>query len=119
MRTALALGFALLLSFATAARADDLVIKVASITSPVPPGGSVTLVIAAAPGATCSGTRQVHAGNDIRLQPLTVTAGADGKVQWAWRVLPGMHPVGVRTAHVACTLGDRSGSVDAAYDVKF
>lgn len=119
MRIPLALGFALLLSFATAARASDLDVKLASITSPVPPGGSVTMVIATEPGATCSGTRQVHTGNEIRLQPLSLTAGADGNVQWSWRVLTGMHPVGKRTAHVDCTLGDRNGSVDTIFDVRF
>lgn len=104
---------------AVAARADGLAVDVASITSPVPPCGSVTLVIATAPGATCSGTRQVHAGNEIWLQPLSLTAGTDGNVQWAWRVLPGMHPVGIRTAHVECTLSDRSGAVDTTFDVQF
>ncbi len=108
-----------LLALGSAARADGLDVKVASITSPVPPGGSVTMVIATAPGATCHGTRQVHAGNEIRLQPLSLTAGADGTVRWAWRVLPGMHPVGKRTAHVECTLGDRSGAVDTVFDVRF
>lgn len=105
--------------FAPKARANSLDVTVASITSPVPPGGSVIMVIATEPGATCHGTRQVHAGNEIQLQPLSLMAGADGKVQWGWRVLPGMHPVGKRTAHVDCTLGDRSGSVNTFFDVRF
>jgi len=119
MRTALALGFGLLLSFVAGARADGLNVKVASITSPVPPGGTVTMTIATEPGAICSGRRQVHAGNEIPLQPLSLSAGADGRVQWEWHVLPGMHPVGKRTAHVECTLGDKSGAVDTFFDVRF
>lgn len=124
MRTIFALAAAslpliLLTPFTNAARADGLAVKVASITSPVSPGGSVTMVIATEPGATCHGTRQVHAGNEIQLRPPSLTAGADGKVQWGWRVLPGMHPVGKRTAHVECTLGDKSGAVDTFFDVQF
>jgi hypothetical protein len=47
MRKSIALGLALiglglLLSLGPAARADGLDVKLISITSPVPPGGSVT-----------------------------------------------------------------------------
>jgi hypothetical protein len=124
MRKSIALGLALiglglLLSLGPAARADGLDVKLISITSPVPPGGSVTMVIATNPGATCSGRRQAHFGDEVPLRPLSQVAGPDGKVQWAWPILPGMHPVGIRTVHVDCAQGDRTGAIDTAFDVRF
>ena len=101
------------------ARADALDVKLVSITSPVSPGGTVTLVVATEPGATCSGRRQAHFGDEIPLRPPSQVVGADGKVHWSWPTLSGMHPVGKRTVHVACTLGDRSGAVDTVFDVRF
>ncbi len=119
MRVISALSFALLLSLGSPARADGLDVKLAAITSPVPPGGTVTMVIATEPGATCSGRRQAHFSNEVPLRPLSQIAGTDGKVQWSWPILPGMHPVGIRTVHIDCAQGDRQGAIDTSFDVRF
>lgn len=111
------LGLGLLLSLSTAAFPAGLKVKLVSITSPVPPGATVTLVIATEHGAVCSGQRQGHFGQELGLQ--SSIAGSDGRAQWSWSLRSGQHPVGIRTVHVVCARGNREGSLAAAFDVRF
>jgi hypothetical protein len=108
-----------LLIIVAPAFASELNVTVVSITSKVPPGGVVTLVVRTQPGATCQGMRQDHFGSDI---PLTregsKMAGKNGLVTWNWRVLSGNHPVGRRDLSVTCSLGERSGTVRSFFSVE-
>ncbi len=63
MRTAAVLGLGILAGLNSIARADDLLVKLASITTPVHPGGVVTLVVHTQVGAVCEGKRQGHFDN--------------------------------------------------------
>ena len=99
------------------AHAEDLEVRLVSITSPVPPGGTVELVVAAPPGATCTGRRQPHQGLDIPIA--TQVVPTDGKVRWTFQVLKGLNPVGLRSIHVTCTLDRRQGSMDTSFAVAF
>lgn len=93
-------------------------VMVVSVTRPVHPGGTVTLVIQTRPGAICVGTRQGHYGNAYTVPLASIAAGADGRAQWQWKVLNGNHPIGLRGVHVTCTADDQRGAVDAQFDVE-
>jgi hypothetical protein len=110
------LGLGLLLSLNTFVYAAGLKVKLVSITSPVLPGGTVTLVIATEPGAACTGQRQGHFGNEITL-PLS-NVGSNGRLQWSWPIRSGQHPVGIRTVHITCTMGNRRGSLGTVFNVR-
>jgi hypothetical protein len=110
------LGLGLLFSLSTSAYPAGLQVKLVSITSPVQPGGTVTLVIATEPGAACTGHRQDHFFNERRLRPPIV--GSDGRMQWSWQVLSGKHPGGVRAVHVTCTKNNQAASISTAFDVR-
>jgi hypothetical protein len=98
--------------------AGELPLRLVSITAPVHPGGSVTLVIATQPGATCSGARQGHFGNDYAIALRPQVAGSDGSAQWQWSVLNGKRPIGRRGVHVTCTSAGQSAALDTAFDVE-
>ena len=102
----------------SSARADNLAIKLVSITQPVHPGGVVTLVIQTAPGAACTGRRQGHFGNAYSIPLAPRVAETDGKAQWRWPVLAGSHPIGLRGVHVTCAAGDQAGALDTTFDVQ-
>jgi hypothetical protein len=101
---------------ATSAHAAGLSIRLVSITSPIPPGARVTVIVATEKGATCAGEREAHAYNKVPLRAETV--GENGRAQWDWNVLPGRHPGGVRKVHIACSKGGRSGAVNTVFDVR-
>ena len=110
-----ALILALAVGRGTAAVAEELEVKLASITSPVHPGETVTFVVRTEPGALCEGRRQGHFGNDIPLR--AQRAGSDGLARWEWRTMSGTHPVGSRDIHVACSSNERHGTLDSAFVV--
>ena len=118
MRTAAVLGLGILAGLNSIARADDLLVKLASITAPVHPGGVVTLVVHTQAGAVCEGKRQGHFGNAYSVTLASQSAGPDGLVRWEWSVLSGSHPIGVRGVHVVCTAAHRTGSLDTSFDVQ-
>jgi len=110
-------GFGLLLSPNTSAYAAGLNLKLLSITSPIPPGATVTMVIAAEPGAVRTPTRQTHSFNEVQLQSRVV--GPNGRVKWSWQVLTGKNPGGVRNVRVTCTKNNQQASINTAFDVRF
>ena len=111
------IALALLLVLSASTHAAGLKVKLVSITSRVPPGGTVSLVITTEPGAACSGVRQGHSGEGIELP--SMIAGADGRAQWSWPILSGLHPVGIRTVSITCAKDNRQGSVATSFDVRF
>jgi hypothetical protein len=100
------------------AQTENLEVALGSITSRVPPGGTVTLIIRTEPDATCAGLCQNHFGNDI---PFTGEgqkgAGPDGRVSRSWKVLKGKHPVGMRNFIANCNTGNRQGTLKASFNV--
>lgn len=109
-------GLSLLLGLGVFAFAAGLTVQLVSITSPVPPGGRVSLIVATEPGAACTGQRQGHSGDELSLQ--SSVAGSNGQVKWSWPIRSGSHPVGVRSVRVTCTKGNRQGSLSTAFDVR-
>jgi hypothetical protein len=118
MRSAVMWGFAMVAGVIAPALASDLVVALASITAPVHPGGTVTLVVRTEAGAVCEGVRQGHFGNAYSIALPAQTTGADGLVRWQWRVLSGNHPVGIRGVHITCAAADRRGALDTSFDVE-
>ncbi len=112
----LCISLVLLTTLSAPAKAAGLTVKLVSITSPVPPGGKVTLVIATEPGAACGGRRQGHFGGEVSLS--SSTAGSDGRAEWSWPIRSGQKPVGIRSVHVTCVKGNRQGSLNSAFDVR-
>ena len=105
-------------AFAQGAARTERWVTVVSITSPVSPGGVVSLVVRSEPGATCSGGRQTHFSDAFTKELPTKTVGADGLVRWKWHVMPGAHPIGDRRARVTCSIGERSQAVEAVFSVQ-
>ena len=118
MRPAVTWGFAMVAGVIAPARASDLVVALASITAPVHPGGTVTLVVRTKAGAVCEGVRQGHFGNAYSIALPSQTAGADRLVRWHWPVLSGNHPIGVRGVRITCAAGDRRGMLDTSFEVR-
>jgi hypothetical protein len=119
MRSAAAvLALAALVGLSAGADADGLMVKLVSITRPVHPGGAVILVVQTQPGATCTGNRQGHYGNDYSIKLPTKTIGTDGRARWQWSVLPGNRPIGERSVHVTCTAGGQTGTIETQFDVE-
>ncbi len=112
------MSFVVLTCSITAARADDLAVKLISVTRPVHPGGEVVLVVQTQPGATCTGARQGHFGNDYSIPLQPKSTGADGRAQWQWSVLNGKHPIGLRGVRVTCSAEGRSGALETQFDVE-
>jgi hypothetical protein len=113
-----ALTIGLLVGMRAHARADDLLVKLVSITDRVLPGGTVVLVIETQPAAVCEGARQGHYGNEYSINLPSHTMGADGRAQWKWSVLNGSNPIGDRGVRVTCTADGKSGSLAAVFSVR-
>jgi len=118
MRKSTIAGFGILFGISAAATADDLPLKLVSVTAPVHPGGVVTLIIQTLPDAMCEGNRQGHYGNSYSIKLQSQTARADGLVRWQWSVRSGNHPIGIRGVHVTCVAGERHAAMDTTFDVQ-
>src|SRR5215472_17160414 len=118
MRHVVLLTMASWIGVSAAAWADGLVVKLASITRPVHPGGTVVLVIQTQSGAVCEGVRQGHNSDEYSIKLPAKATGADGHAEWQWSVLPGRHPIGVRGVRVACTAGTSTGTLETNFDVE-
>lgn len=100
----------------TTAHAAGLSVRLVSITSPIPPGARVTVIVATEKDATCAGEREAHAYNKVPLRAETVDG--NGRATWRWNVLSGNHPGGERRVHITCSKNGRSGAVDTIFDVR-
>lgn len=97
--------------------AADLTVTVVSITPKVSHGQRSTLVIKTQPGVTCEGyIAQGQGGKGgVELGHLANRkANATGQITWNW---PTSGKAGQRTAHVDCTSGSQTASVDAPFEV--
>ena len=100
-----------------AASADELEVKLVSITSPVPHGETVTLVVQTEAGAACSGAVRwvgTKSNGQLNAPLIEKKSNNQGMAQWTWR------PSGVaghRTVDINCSAGDRKGTLQAGFDV--
>ena len=114
--TALAFALSALLVSVAPAMADDLQIKVVSVTSVVAPRGSIKLVVQTEPSATCDGNVhwQFKQGvGDYSLRQKT--AGDDGMIDWTWAA-PQNAAKG--TIGINCSAGDKSGKTSTSVEVR-
>jgi hypothetical protein len=114
--TALVLSLSALLVSAVPALADDLQVKVVSVTSDVAPRSPIKLVVQTDPIATCGGN--VHwqfkqSVGDYALRQKT--AGDDGMVEWTF---PGPQTAGRGMIGVTCSAGDKSGKTSVSVEVR-
>jgi hypothetical protein len=118
MRTlaAVALTVVALTSLVLPALADDLQVKLVSVTSPVQVRGPIKLVVQTDPGATCDGTIHWQYKQSIDNFPLRArTAGDDGMIAWEWRA-PSAFAHG--TIGIMCKAGDKQGRTSVTLTVE-
>lgn len=113
-----AISLGVLVGMAAPAFADDLPVRLVSITDRVLPGGTVVLIVETQPGAVCKGSRQGHYGDEYSIELPAHTMGADGRARWHWSVLSGSNPIGARGVRMTCTAGGKSGSLAATFSVR-
>ena len=106
---ALALSFAVMVSFVVPALADDLHVKVVTASGSA---GPFKLAVQTDPGATCGATAhwtgpKTQAKNDWSLA--TKKAGGDGMVEWANKA-PNSGKIFFA---IDCKLGDKEGKASA------
>jgi hypothetical protein len=114
--TASVLCFAALLVSVGPALADDLQVKVVSVTSVATPRAPIKLVVQTDPSATCGGT--VHwqfkqGTRDFNLRQKT--AGDDGMIEWTWAA-PQSAARG--TIGIMCSAGDKRGNASTSVQVQ-
>ncbi len=117
MRGTRFLALAIVLAFASSAAAQQLQIKLVSLTSPVSPGADATITVQTVPNATCMIT-VIYKSGPSRAQGLyPQTADTRGGVTWTWRVgtrtTPGRWPI-----IITCSLGGRQGSLETAFVIR-
>ncbi|HLJ61664.1 MAG TPA: hypothetical protein VKZ50_18215 [bacterium] len=93
----------------------DLTVTLVSITPKVSHGQRSTLVIKTQPGVTCEGyiSSGGKGGTELGHLP-SRKANATGQITWMW---PTAGKAGQRNAHVDCTSGSQTASVDAPFEV--
>jgi hypothetical protein len=113
---ALVLSLSVLLVSVVPALADDLQIKVVSITSMVTPRSPIKLVVQTDPKATCGGTVHWQFRQSIGESPLRQkTAGDDGMIEWTWAA-PQNAARG--TIDIMCSAGDKNGKTSVSVEVQ-
>jgi len=117
MRTiaAVALSVVALTSLVLPALAEDLQVKVVSVTSSVQVRGPIKLVVQTDAGAACDGNihwqyKQSMDNFNLRAK----TAGDDGMVTWAWNA-PSAAAHG--TISINCKVGDKQGSTSVTITI--
>lgn len=114
--TALVLSLSALLVSAVPALADDLQVKVVSVTSDVAPRSPIKLVVQTDPSATCDGNVHYQFKQLLGDYPLRQKkAGDDGMIEWTWQA-PQAAARGM--IGITCTAGDKSGKTSVSVEVR-
>ena len=117
MKQLLLLVLVLLPLLASAAFAQQLQIRIVSLTSPVSPGDDASITIQTAPNASCSITVIYKSGPSRARGLFPQSADSRGRVTWTWRVgtrtTPGRWPI-----IVTCSAGGRQGTLETAFVVR-
>ena len=118
MRTlaAVALSVVALTSLVLPALADDLQVKIVTVTSSVQVRGPIKLVVQTDPGATCDGNIHWQYKQSVDNYPLRAkTAGDDGTITWEWKA-PSAFAHG--TISIMCKAGDKQGRTSVSLTVQ-
>ena len=112
-----ALIVALLVLAAPVAYAQDVKVKVVSVTSPITAGSKATLTVQTDPNARCTPQVQYRSGTGRAKGLSRKTADDQGMVSWTWLVssatMRGTWPI-----HVRCTSQGQQGMVDTSITVR-
>lgn len=105
------------LILAVASPAQELELKLLSLTSPVAPGDDATLTLQTAAAARCTIMVRYKSGPSRAKGLVAKRADREGRVSWTWRVgtrtTPGTWPV-----TVTCAAGEQEGTLKAALVVR-
>lgn len=111
------LAFALVLTIASLVNAQQLQVKLVSLSSPVSPGDDATVTVQTAPNASCNITVIYKSGPSRARGLFPKNADNRGRVDWTWRVgtrtTPGKWPISV-----TCSAGGRQGTLETAFVVR-
>lgn len=97
--------------------AQQLQVRLVSLTSPVNPGDNATIVVQTTPGALCLITVRYKSGPSKAKDLVPKTADSRGIVTWTWRV-------GTRTTLgrwpiiVTCSADGRQGTLETSFEVR-
>jgi hypothetical protein len=112
---AFVLMFAMVFVIIPLAEAQQLQVKVMTLTSPVKRGAVVRLAVHTSPGAQCTPVLELKPGKSSALGKKT--ADRKGTIQWGWMVrkdtIPGNVPL-----TITCTLKNKVGAVRTSIVVR-
>lgn len=111
------LALALVPLLASVAFAQQLQIRVVSLTSPVSPGDDASITIQTAPNASCSITVIYKSGPSRARGLFPQSADRRGTVTWTWRVGTRTTPGRWRIV-VTCAAGGRQGTLETTFVVR-
>jgi hypothetical protein len=117
------LGVALVVGLAipSVVLAQDLNVKVVSVTSPVKVGGQAKLTVETAPKARCTPNLQSKSGAANYGTKVTglnrKTADSHGMVGWNWRVPPGT-TAGIWPIEITCSAAGKQVKTEASVTVQ-
>jgi hypothetical protein len=119
IRVSLVIGFALVTALAAPAFADDQLPVTLALPNPSQParnGDPVVVIVQTVAGAHCHG-QMTAPGSGQRPRILSeAIAGSDGKATWSFSLSWGKS--GTREITVTCTLGDKTGTLKATFEVQ-
>ena len=101
---------AILSSFIPSLHAQQMEVRIVTLTSPVNPGNNVTLSVQTAPQASCRITLPYKLGQKKGARLAPTAADSNGLVSWTWRLVPGSIS-GKWPITVTCTSGGRQGTL--------
>jgi hypothetical protein len=108
----------LMATVTSAAIADDLSVKLVSITAPVVSGEPATLILQTEPGASCQAEFTAMRGGQYgSFKRGPTTANSDGQVHWSFTYKIEGRPRVQFQANVTCASGDRKGTLLVPFDV--
>jgi hypothetical protein len=109
-----ALGLVLILQ--VLASAQQLQVRLVSLTSPVGPGNDATIAVQTVPNASCGITVIYKSGPSRASGLVPKTSDIKGNVSWTWRVgtrtTPGKWPI-----TVSCSAGGQQGRLETVFVV--
>ncbi len=112
----LALVVAVIAGLASPSLAQEVRVRVVSLTSPVSPGQDATIVAQTAPNADCRISVVYKSGPSRASGLYPKAADRRGVVRWTWRVgtrtTPGRWPI-----IITCSIGGREGTLRTSFDV--
>ncbi len=113
----LAIMLITVLSVTPLASAQQLQVRLVSITSPATPGKDATIAVQTSPRAACKITVQYDSGPSKAKGLGPKTANAKGNVKWTWRV-GAKTKKGTWPITVSCSQKGQQAKLETALDVR-